>query len=263
LNATDDILDAITGGRVEELKIRAMQGYVPETDSAAVIASLMQAMTRGHEHMLEYFINIGIDVNRCDRYGHTILSRAIGGKSLSMVTLLIRSGADVNRVMHVNLSLIKEERGIGGSQLQEILCNTHLIAAIDLQAINIVKALLDAGADISKEVAVMSGVSGQITHSSTPLHRAVNSGNIECVSCLLNHGADKFIETREAGDFTPLMSAASDGHLAIAKLLVQNGANIHATMSTGHTARDCARRGGHQHVADYLRALGVKKRWIL
>jgi ankyrin repeat protein len=260
VNESDDLLDAIANGRVEELKIRAVQGYLPDTSSPPVVSALMSAMSRGHAHLLEYFISIGVDVNSCDEYGRTLLSLAISAECLPMALTLIENGADVNKVNAIDISSIKQSRGHATNGHSEMLLIPPLISAIDIGAFSIVRALVEAGADVNGKTVLFSGIDGRDHLSESPLHRAVHAGHIECVTFLLNQGAA--LESRGAGDFTPLMTAACEGHMAIVKLLVQRGANINATMTTGHTARDCAIRRRHKHIADYLGTLGVAKKWL-
>jgi len=52
--------------------------------------------------------------------------------------------------------------------------------------------------------------------------------------------------------YTPLMWAASMGHLAMVKYLVQNGADMSLVDEHGETALDLAKESGHDEVVEYL-----------
>ncbi|MHC4143302.1 MAG: ankyrin repeat domain-containing protein [Planctomycetota bacterium] len=60
----------------------------------------------------------------------------------------------------------------------------------------------------------------------TPLHSAVQNGQLEVVKLLLASGID--IDARAAQDFTPLHIAAQNDRLEVAKLLLTEGANVDA-----------------------------------
>jgi len=72
--------------------------------------------------------------------------------------------------------------------------------------------------------------------ASTPLHCAAWKGHVEVAAVLLDFGAD--IQARNEnghwGD-TPLHAAAHGNQRAVAELLIQRGADIHALNSGGRT----------------------------
>ena len=57
---------------------------------------------------------------------------------------------------------------------------------------------------------------------------------VELVQKSLNEGAD--VNTRDVGEYTPLMWASGYGNVEIAKLLIKNGANVDAKDNKGCTA---------------------------
>ena len=54
---------------------------------------------------------------------------------------------------------------------------------------------------------------------------------------------------------TPLHSAVHRDNLPLAKLLVENGANILSAMDNGDTALSIATRDGHTEIKEYLQSL--------
>ncbi|MCJ1385533.1 hypothetical protein MMC17_008656 [Xylographa soralifera] len=94
-----------------------------------------------------------------------------------------------------------------------------------------------------------SGVSFGKSNGSgtTALHVAAKNGHIEIATLLLDHGADveaKGDETGRSGE-TPLHCAASEGHAEVVKFLCDHGANRAAESATGATALFLATAGDH------------------
>jgi ankyrin repeat protein len=106
--------------------------------NAVMEDALMYAIKTGDRDMIETLVEMGADINSANKWGITPLMQLITyrGGSLDMLQDFIRRGADVNA---------KDEDG-----------NTPLIAAIqsdfrDFQTLEIVGALLDAGAKIDEK----------------------------------------------------------------------------------------------------------------
>jgi len=83
----------------------------------------------------------------------------------------------------------------------------------------------------------------------SPLHEAVEADDLSRVQALVAAGAD--IEERERNNSqfpTPLWRAAEKGHVAVARYLVERGANKEATGSDGKTSLLVAAQQGHIEV---------------
>jgi hypothetical protein len=77
----------------------------------------------------------------------------------------------------------------------------------------------------------------------TPLHYAAWKGHIEIARLLLQNRAD--VNARSIGGSTPLHCAAIHGHIDILHLLVENGANLEAQANNGSRALHWAAYYGH------------------
>lgn len=81
-----------------------------------------------------------------------------------------------------------------------------------------------------------------------PLHEAVMSGDVKKIQTLLDNGAN--VDEEYYG--TPLIWAAGGGHLPSVKLFVQRGANINARTEMGWTPLGNAMSERREAVAKYL-----------
>jgi glycerophosphodiester phosphodiesterase len=107
------------------------------------------------------------------------------------------------------------------------------------------------------EMLVKSGVDINWKDSTgeTALHVAARFGHHECAEVIIR-GTDAQKADLEVGEnsyaWTPLHVAAVDGHLSVAKLLVDAGAEVNRPDSDGWTAKEHAALRGHMSLAKLL-----------
>ena len=85
---------------------------------------------------------------------------------------------------------------------------------------------------------------------STPLHDAAYNGHVEIANLLLQNGAE-LNARRDNGD-TPLHDAADKGHVEITRLLLQNGAEVNSKSKWGNTPLHDAAWNGHEKISRLL-----------
>lgn len=90
---------------------------------------------------------------------------------------------------------------------------------------------------------------------STPLHWSVMRGRVAIARLLLERGAD--VNARQVGGFTPLHMAAQSGDVEMARLLLAYSPEVNAHHAEGGTALSLARQWGHQELAGLLEAHGA------
>lgn len=81
----------------------------------------------------------------------------------------------------------------------------------------------------------------------TPLMEAASAGHIDIIELLLKHGAD--VNAQSSTGNTPLMYACAGGHVDAVKLLLAAGANVEDHNENGHTPLMEAASAGHVSVA--------------
>lgn len=150
----------------------------------------------------------------------TTLFDAIETTDAGQVWQLCQNGAE--------LSLIDESTGL-----------TALAHAAETGQIEIVRTLLDAGADPD-----LGGVT-------TPLEAAVVEGHAEVAQILIGAGAD--VNRAVEDGFTPLMTAAATGDLLLVEVLLKAGARPRKTNDEGQTAISLAKEAGHSTIVTLLR----------
>lgn len=118
-----------------------------------------------------------------------------------------------------------------------------------------VALLLDAGADLSAEIAPLWG-------GGTPLFSAARGGHLGVVEMLVEAGAevDMFAQANYKSGDTPLNAAAEGGNLAVVQYLIAAGGDPAIGGTDGEPPLAFAATGttpGHTEVLRYLLSLGL------
>ena len=174
-------------------------------DEPARNTALHIAAQYGNVAVARVLVTRGANVNAPNKYGRTSLHDAVSGLAgtsdlegrLQVARLLLSRGADINA------------RASGRTPLDEAAGPSDNHANGE----RMTEMLLSAGAS-PRTVAPQQ--------SESPLERASSSGNVATVRHLLDAGA----EVNAAGrDTTPLGAAAYQGHIDVATLLLERGAD--------------------------------------
>lgn len=90
--------------------------------------------------------------------------------------------------------------------------------------------------------------------ANTPLHAALASRKTALAKLLLEHGAEQ--DVPDDSGYTPLLLAAGNGNRSMVEELIARGVNLHARNQAGQTARMLAEEKGHLEVAEVLTRSG-------
>ena len=238
------IKDAVFGNHIEivqllldagaDVNLGDKIGNLKSNNAYPVLVLYMVCDTYGEKinmDMLKLLLDAGANVNAMDNLHETALYKAAENGDIDAVRLLLDYGADVN--------LGRE---------------TPLIAALSDDSKNtqaIVQLLIDNGADVHRCT--------DIGLWSTVMLAAVN--HPECLPLLIDAGADINYVCRGITDYrqyTALLWAAEEGVTESVKILLANGADIHAKNKRGRTALDLAMMGQHTEIVQLLQAAGAK-----
>jgi ankyrin repeat protein len=162
--------------------------------------------------LVKRLVNAGHDVNAKDRDGHSALYNAVNAGESKIVEFLLSRGADVN--------FATESRG-----------TTALHRAANDGDIAIAKLLIKYKADVN------AVTKKRFRGESTPLLEAAgifdNNKSLTMVSLLLENGAT--VNVSDSNGWTPLHAAVEVGNISAAKLLLSKGASVSAQTDKGYS----------------------------
>lgn len=233
-------------------------------------------------------IAAGAKANVANRYGVTPLHEAAAIGSAAIVNSLLRAGATADSTYGEgetplmlaarsgNLESVKllVEAGANVNTAEKFRGQTALMLAAVENHADIVQALIAAGAQVNQrtiwyDFQELTGGAGGIIHDRpqgalTALILAARQGSIEASEKLIAAGADLAMMEPQY-TFTALQTAIFNGHYALAKLLLEKGANANdgslyvvmemrnlATYSNRPNPADTERGVSHMDVAKLL-----------
>ncbi|KAI3322074.1 ankyrin repeat-containing domain protein [Xylariaceae sp. AK1471] len=226
--------------------------------------------------VLEYLVQIGLDINATNQTGRTPLHTATRESTMFHVEILLDNGADktirdvhgytpfhyalTNSKLHPHHDLIgrlqvtSEDVNLSANDGKKPL---HIVAASG--SLQMVKWLLDTGADLYC----------RDDFSRTPLHAAAASASLDSpdlITFLINQGLD--VNDEDDVGMTTLHHTLytydtsqkeydPDVSLAKVKLLLQHGASLERQDSEGNTILHLAAWRGHLSLVKYLLSQGA------
>jgi len=235
------LMFAAQQGDVDCIRILLRAGAKPNDAKPGAATPLVIASAMGHTNAVDLLLDNGADANAVDWRGYTSLLLVVrdshygidlGSKDkiLAIVKSLLAHGADPNFRLKQDKSLTITEITLDGS--------TPLLLAAEVNNLDAVKALVEAGADPlvptvqgTTPLIMASGAGTDVQRARSPEERAVA---VETARFLVEHGAD----VNAAGQYgwTALHAAAYQGLNDVIEYLVSKGADIDQKDTFGQTA---------------------------
>ena len=257
---------------------------------------LHYAAAGGNELIVETLLSSGLDINSRGNDGTTPLMMAAATGREKTVNLLLSKGADPHLKNFMGRNLLHAAAEGGNSSIvmrafsydidinaKDDDCSaTPLIIAVKQNHIEVVKYLLQKGADISlttepekRNALHIASQEGSVAviemllsydlrpdsrdgEGNTPLVCAAACGQIEAVNCLLKHGADPLLKGQDGRNL--LHFAAQSGNVIIIETMLSKGLDIDARDETqGVTPLMVCTKFGKLEALKYLLDKGADK----
>jgi ankyrin repeat protein len=259
-------------------KLLALMLLASAAPTLATELALIDAAREQDSAALHNLLAEGADPNASQPDGSTALHWAVHRADNDSVTALLTAGADVNTINRMGASALFIAARSGDANLIARLLEaganptlklklgeTALMSAARTGAAEGIRLIVDAGADVNAK---------EQSRHQTALMWAAAQGHVAAASELLNAGAD--IETRSKvrpmlmfidganggafdqgvmenlGGYSPLLFAARNGNLEMARLLLNAGADINGEAGNGATPLVIATHSGHTSLAVML-----------
>ena len=211
--------------------------------------SLTYAAGRGKLSCVKELIAAGADVNTaCECHGNSALMTATQGGHPFCLIELIRAGAAVNHqsktgrtaLMFISGSECLEELMQAGADvnIKNDYQHTALMYAAQKGSIEIVKMLIDVGADVNTTCEC---------HGNGALLSAVMGGHVDCLSKLIAAGADVNLSNKKG---RTCLTFVRDGQCC--NELISAGANVNIKDAEGGTSLLYALLNGNVDILEML-----------
>ena len=216
---------------------------------------LIFAACFGHTDVVRYLVSLPeVDLNHQGSNNQTALYLSVREKHSDVVQVLIDAGADIETKNDEGCSPLLEAIFLG-----ELTIVTKLVkAGADVRAADAERntclhlAAYHGHTDAVRYLVCFPEVdlNHQSCYNSTALHLAVQQKHSDVVQVLIDAGAD--IEAKDDEGRSPLLLASCLGDLTIVTKLVNAGADVRATDAERHTSLYLATCFGHTDTVRYL-----------
>lgn len=230
---------------------------------------LWEAVTNSDLGKAKTLITFGAGVNQKNSYGNPILHHAVSVGNAEMVELLLSKGADVNLKGQFDRVALHyaNKKGIAKILLAHgaipdaptnygetpLHWASHGINSMDTQV-----DLVEFTETLIKYGADVNKKTGEGRSYKTPLSYAAEANNLAVAKVLISNGADV-----EGGGSSPLSHAGSNGDFVeMAQLLVEKGAKVNAPSDMGWSPLMSAAGRCNIKVTNYLLAQGANPNFV-
>ena len=209
---------------------------LPEVDESETISlgiapeatdpPLNQAAWHGRSRIVQELLVRGDDPNVRDKMGVTPLQRAARNGHDESVRFLLEHGANVNYSSHRHGSalVISSRSGHAGTVQM-------LLAAGAMAKSSALHVAAQFGHEAITEMLIKAGANVRFRNSRrvTVLHVAASSGNANVLRQVLKTGASRDVSDQDFFGATPLYDPAVKAHEDVSRLLLEAGADPHAS----------------------------------
>ena len=204
----------------EAVEVLAKAGADLNAASSDEQYPLHAAVVRGTLNLCRKLLDLGANPNTEGKFGMTALHFAAGCDRVDIIRLLVSRGGEMSaiydstptKVRKCNILLQAFPQIPYPAPKAEYFYKTPLHVAVECEALNAIKKLIQLGADIDAK-----------NTGRTPLYYAASLGMKSIVSDLIAAGAS--VEKMTVDGSTPLHVAIIEGHMDVVEKLVKSGCN--------------------------------------
>jgi len=249
------LIDAVKNGNVATVKTLLAQKVDVNAAEPDGTTALHWAAHIGNAQMADLLLKAGANVKAATRAGATPFALACNKGNAGVIELLLAKGENANAVVTGEPVLMMAARSGNADAVKALLAKganvnvaessrqqTALMWAASEGATSVVKVLLEAGANVNaRSKAPKPGMpGGRIPRVNDPIG-------------LRAHRDPAWSPNTNGLEFTPVMWAAREGQLEVAKTLLDAGANVNDEKpGDGTTVLLLAVINRHYEVASYL-----------
>jgi uncharacterized protein len=274
--AAADTRLADAAGKRDVVAVRALLAQKVDVNApdAQGTPALHAAVRLDDVDIARLLLEAGADAKLSNRYGVAPLTLATSNGSPAMMRMLLDAGADPNAVDQAGDTMLMIAARVGVLEAVQLLIDrgatvdtkdatyqqTALMVAVRENHIPVVKALIDQGADVNARTrtgqtpqwVLPNSVPGfghgvgivrgglpprgsrqPIPGSLSPLLYAARDGRLEIARILVGAKAD--VNQADANAITPLIMAIVNNRIDVARFLIDSGADVHAADWYGRT----------------------------
>ncbi|XP_053597550.1 ankyrin-1 [Microplitis demolitor] len=234
-----------------ELEITGLHSVVYKAND-----NLMRRLSdnQARESIVNFFLNIGADVNAQITDNRSVLHLAVENNYESIVEIILKHNANVNLIDNKGRSPLFIAVKNNNEKITQILLkynanvnlpNLNNVTPLHIAIVNkyekLVEILLENNADTS---------SRYLNEDNTPLHMAIKYNFDNITKMLLKHNAD--VNLKNLNGSTPLHIAVKSNNLNIVKTLLENNADVNAIDKCGKTALYFAKKEDHVEIINNI-----------
>lgn len=257
------LLSAAIGGDSAFVEYVIEKGARVNTRLENGVTPLHSAASYGRTGTVKALVNHGVNVNTGDERGQTPLFYTKNANCAEVVRFLIEHGADVRHRDQINTTPLHSVAERGTISIARILLeNGADINAVDnfgrtpltlavYSSIDLVRFLILNGAEVNPPPPLSIDTSAAPHRYMRPLHLCGQTGGADIARVLVENGAE--INVLDESGFTPLHSAIRFGNADLVSYLVSKGAFVNVPEDNlGRTELHTAAVRGYRDIVDLL-----------
>ena len=203
---------------------------------------------------VQLLIDARADVDARDAHGTTALAVAVASNSIACTRMLCYAKANVDLADTTGTAPLCLAAALGHGDCATLLLDAHASADhVDANGFSSLHAACEMGQGLLAWILLSRGAipsPRDASSGSTPLLLAATYGHLECLVQLVGHGAE--LDDVDSNGVTALIAASRGGHARVVSALLDAKANPEVATRDGRTALSLAVAAGHAEAGSML-----------